>query len=143
LSLTAPRTSGIALALTLVSGFYLGARIGVLGNTWMRASYAALVVMAVAGGPVATPRIRALRRAAEDTSDRTLPVLGTAASDVLLRASLRVRVAFGLAVVYLMVGKPETTESLLVLAVAAALTIASVTRPLRSTVASPVEVASE
>jgi hypothetical protein len=70
-----PRISGIAVALTVLSGFYLGARFGVLGDEWMRASYAAIVVMAAAG---------ALARR----------------SDALRRISLRVRAAFGLAVVF-------------------------------------------
>jgi len=120
-----PRASGIALALILGSGIYLGARIGVLGNAWMRTSYAAIVLMAVFGGPVARPRMRALLRAAEDVSDRAISAVRAAASDALLRASVRVRVAFGLAVVYLMIGKPDLSESLLVLGAAAILAIAT------------------
>jgi hypothetical protein len=50
-STVVPRFSGIALALTVASGFYLGARFGVLGDGWMRASYAALLLMAIVGGP--------------------------------------------------------------------------------------------
>ena len=77
-----PRISGIAAALTLLSGFYLGARFGVLGNAWMRASYAAIVVMMAAGSLA--------RR-----------------SDALRQISLRLRAAFGLAIVFLMVAKPD------------------------------------
>jgi hypothetical protein len=77
-----PRISRIAVALTVLSGFYLGARFGVLGDEWMRASYGAILVMAAAG--------RLARR-----------------SDALRRISLRVRAAFGLAVVFLMVAKPD------------------------------------
>ena len=39
-----PRLFGTALAAIVVSGFYLGARVGVLGNDWMRASYGALLL---------------------------------------------------------------------------------------------------
>ena len=88
-----PRVSGIAAALTLLSGFYLGARFGVLGDAWMRASYAAIVVM-IAAGSLA-------RR-----------------SDGLRQISLRVRAAFGLAVVFLMVAKPDAVVSLVVLGLA-------------------------
>jgi hypothetical protein len=88
-----PRISGIAVALTVLSGFYLGARFGVLGDEWMRASYGAIVVMAAAG---------ALARR----------------SDALRRISLRVRAAFGLAVVFLMVAKPDAVVSLVVLGLA-------------------------
>jgi uncharacterized membrane protein len=122
-SAAVPRLSGIAMALILASGFYLGARIGVLGQGWMRASYAALLLMAIVGGPVARSRMRVLRRAAEDPSDRALPALRAAASDALLRASLHVRVAFGLAVVYLMIGKPDASDSALVMGLAAVLAI--------------------
>jgi hypothetical protein len=89
----APRISGIAVALTVLSGFYLGARFGVLGDAWTRASYGAIVVMAVAG---------ALARR----------------SDALLRISLRVRTAFGLAIVFLMIAKPDAVVSLVVLGLA-------------------------
>jgi hypothetical protein len=89
----APRISGIAMALTVVSGFYLGGRFGVLRNEWMLASYGAIVVMAAAG---------ALARR----------------SDALLRISLRVRTAFGLAVVFLMIAKPDAVVSLVVLGLA-------------------------
>lgn len=83
------RVSGIAVALTVLSGFYLGARFGVLGDGWMRASYGAIVVMAAAG------------------------TLGRR-SDALRRISLRVRAAFGLAVVFLMIAKPDAVVSLVV-----------------------------
>lgn len=89
----APRISGIAVALTVLSGFYLGARFGVLGDEWMRASYGAIVVMAAAG--------TLARR-----------------SDALRRISLRVRAAFGLAVVFLMIGKPDAMVSLVVFGLA-------------------------
>jgi hypothetical protein len=91
----APRISGIAVALTVLSGFFLGARFGVLGDEWMRASYGAIVVMAAAG---------AIGRR----------------SDALLRISLRVRTAFGLAIVFLMIAKPDAVVSLVVLGLALA-----------------------
>ena len=89
----APRIAGVAMALTVLAGFYLGARIGVLRNEWLLASYGAIVVMAAAG---------ALARR----------------SDALVRISLRVRAAFGLAVVYLMIAKPDGLASLVVLGLA-------------------------
>jgi hypothetical protein len=89
----APPISGIAVAFTVVSGFYLGRRFGVLGDEWMLASYGGIVVMAAAG---------ALARR----------------SDTLLRISLRVRTAFGLAIVFLMIAKPDAVASLVVLGLA-------------------------
>jgi hypothetical protein len=80
----------LAAPWTLVSGVYMGARFGVLGDHWLRASYVAISVM-VAAGPLA-------RR-----------------SDALRQISLRVRVAFGLAVVFLMIAKPDAVVSSVVL----------------------------
>jgi hypothetical protein len=136
-SMAVPRISGIALAVIVTSGFYLGGRAGVLGDEWMRASYAALLLMAIVSGPVTRPRMRALRKAAGDPNEGVVTALRAAASDLILRASLHVRVTFGLAVVYLMIGKPDTGESLLVLSLALILAIAMVAskRPVPSTLA--------
>jgi hypothetical protein len=89
----APRLSKIGVALTVLSGFFMGARIGVLGNDWLRASYGAIVMMMAAG---------ALARR----------------SDALRRISLGVRVAFALAIVFLMIAKPDAVVSLVVLGLA-------------------------
>ena len=88
-----PRIFGLAVPLTVLSGFYMGARFGVLGSEWMLASYAGIVVIAAAGAFA--------RR-----------------SDALRRISLRVRTAFALAVVFLMIAKPDTAVSLAVLGLA-------------------------
>ena len=40
-----PRLFGPAAPLTVLSGLYLGARVGVLGNDWIRASYGGIVAM--------------------------------------------------------------------------------------------------
>jgi hypothetical protein len=87
------RMSGIGGALTVLSGVYLGARFGVLGADWMRASYAALGVMIVAG--------MLARR-----------------SDTLRHISLRVRTALGLAIVFLMIAKPGAAASIVVFGLA-------------------------
>ncbi len=127
-----PRVSGIAVAAILVSGFYLGARIGVLGNDWMRASYGALLLMAIVSGPVSRAPMRALKRAADLPSDGTVSAVRAAAANPILRLSLRIRIAFGLAIVFLMIAKPTAGESLLVLALASLVTIAaSLTRRTR------------
>ena len=114
-----PRVGSIATGLVLASGLYLGARIGALDNAWLRASYAALLLIAVLGGSVTRRGLGALRRLADDPADRALPKLRAAASHPLLIVSLRVRVVIGLAIVFLMIAKPDTTEALLVLATAA------------------------
>ena len=119
-----PRVSGMALAAIVVSGFYLGARVGVLGNDWMQASYGALLLMAIVSGPVSRSPMRALKRAADVPADGAV-ALQAAAAHPMLRLSLHIRVAFGLAIVFLMIAKPAASESLLVLALASMVTIAT------------------
>ena len=128
LVVTVLRVSGIAVAAIVVSGFYLGARVGVLGNDWIRASYGGLLLMAIVGGPVSRSPMRALTRVADGAEDGTA-ALRAAAANPKLWLSLRIRIAFGLAVVFLMIAKPAAGESLFVLALALMITIAaSVTR---------------
>jgi uncharacterized membrane protein len=117
------RVYGVGFALIVLSGFYLGGRMGVLGQSWMLGSYGALLLMGILGGPVVRRRVRVLGQAAEDSSDRALAALRAAASASLLDISLRARVALGLAVVYLMVGKPAVVESQLVIGLALVLAI--------------------
>jgi hypothetical protein len=124
LVVTVPRVSGIAVAAIVLSGFYLGARIGVLGNDWIRASYGGLLLMAIVGGPVSRSPMRALKRVADVPADGTV-ALRAAAANPILQLSLRTRVAFGLAIVFLMIAKPATGESLLVLVLASIATIAT------------------
>ena len=119
-----PRVFGTALAAIVVSGFYLGARVGVLGNDWMRASYGALLLMAIVSGPVSRSPMRALKRVAGLPADGTV-ALRAAAANPILRLSLRIRVAFRLAIVFLMIAKPAAGESLLVLVLASMVTIAT------------------
>lgn len=116
------RMSVIALAVSVVSGFFLGARFGVLGDGWLRATYAALLVMGIVGGPVTRVQMRALQQAARDSSDTSATALRAAASNAILRLSVLVRLVFGLAVVYLMIAKPDTGGSVFVLSLASILT---------------------
>src|SRR4029450_3951020 len=62
--------------------------------------------------------MRGLQQAAKDPHETNVTVLQTAASPPILRLSVSVRVVFGLAVVYLMIGKPEWVEWVLALSVA-------------------------
>ena len=119
-----PRVSGIAVAAIVVSGFYLGARVGVLGNDWMRASYGALSVMAIVSGPVSRAPMCALKRLVDVPADGSV-ALRAAAAHPILRLSLHIRVAFGLSIVFLMIAKPGAGESLLILALASVVTIAT------------------
>jgi uncharacterized membrane protein len=113
-----PRYMAMAVGLILVSGIYLAARVGVLDNGWVRVSFGAMFLMGIVGGPVIRSQMRAIRDAGSGDRDGTPATLRRHASHPLVRASLRARTAVGLAIVYLMIGKPELGESLLVIGAA-------------------------
>jgi uncharacterized membrane protein len=120
---TVPRVFAVALAAIVASGFYLGARVGVLGDAWMRASYGALLLMAIVSGPVSRSAMRMLKRVASSPAGGPELTAQAAASSPILWLSLRLRIAFGLGVVFLMIAKPDAGESLLVLVLASVATI--------------------
>lgn len=107
-----PRVYGIALGVILVTGIYLAARVGVHGFAFVRASFGAMVLIGIAGGPLIRSRMRAI---AQDEDPHAFRLR---ASDALLRASIRTRIALGLAIVYLMIAKVGVTGSLVALSVA-------------------------
>lgn len=102
-----PRVYGIAFGLILLSGIYLAARVGVYEFAWVRVSFGAMVLMGIVGGPLIRSRVRAIAR--DEGSD----ALRRHASDPLLRASIRTRIALGLAIIYLMIAKVGVGGSLL------------------------------
>jgi hypothetical protein len=122
LNLAVQRVYGIALAVIVASGVYLGRQYGVLGAGWMLASYGGLLLIAISGG---TSRSRAplLRQALQDPGDQTFLALRSSANHRILRVSLNARIALALAVVYLMIGTPATVYAIgiIVLTVALAL----------------------
>jgi uncharacterized membrane protein len=113
-----PRVMGTAVGLIVVSGIYLAARVGVLDAGWVRVSFSAMVLMGILGGPVIRSRMRAIQRVSSDSGTETTATLRRYASDPLLRASLRTRAAVGLAILYLMIGKPDLGESVLLIVAA-------------------------
>jgi uncharacterized membrane protein len=113
-----PRYIAGAVGLIVVSGIYLAMRVGVFDQGWVRVSFGSMVVMGILGGPVIRSQMRAILRTGGDGGPSTV---GREPLHPLLRASLRARVAVGLAIVYLMIGKPDFGESLLVVGAALAL----------------------
>jgi hypothetical protein len=105
LRLGAQRGMGIAFGIVLLSGIFLGKRIGVLGHGWIHWTYAALLLIGLSGGLLGRRAIR--------------PIL------------LRLRIALALAIVYLMIGKPENgiSASVIAIAIAIALLAALLKRP--------------
>lgn len=113
-----PRLAGSAVGLILVSGIYLAVRVGVLDQAWVRVSFVSMVLMGILGGPVIRSRMRSLQHAESDDREEAAAILRRYASHPLLHASLRARVAVGLAIIYLMIGKPALVESLVLIAMA-------------------------
>jgi uncharacterized membrane protein len=117
-----PRYMATAVGLILISGIYLAARVGVLDLGWVRVSFGAMLLMGILGGPVLRAPMRILQRAADDDGGGDTPAtVRRHASHPLLRVSLRTRTAVALAIVYLMIGKPDLCESFLFIAGALAL----------------------
>lgn len=112
-----PRYMAGAVALIAVSGIYLAARVGVLDLGWVRVSLGSMVGMGILGGPVVRSQ---MARVLRTRGDGTPSSVRSDAGHPLLRASLRTRVAVALAIVYLMIGKPDLGESLLIIAAALA-----------------------
>jgi uncharacterized membrane protein len=113
-----PRYIAMAVGLIVVSGIYLAVRVGVFDSGWVSVSFGAMVFMGILGGPVVRSRMRAILAAADDGREGVPKTLRRCASDPLLVASLRVRAAVALAIIYLMIGKPDLGESLLLIVLA-------------------------
>jgi hypothetical protein len=97
---------GIAFAVTVLSGGFLGDQIGALGSDWLLATYGALLLIGLSWGLMARPVSQALRQAVTTPNDVTLTAAQASASAWPPRASLHVRIALTLAIVYLMIAKP-------------------------------------
>jgi hypothetical protein len=112
-----PRVTGIAVALILLSGIPLAAWSGVLRAAFVGASFVGMVLMAALGGIALRPLRRAVKERRRTGAD---PVTGLRqlGSRPFLRASLRIRVWIALAIVYLMVAKPDLFECAVILAIA-------------------------
>jgi hypothetical protein len=112
-----PRVTGIAVALILLSGIALGAGIGVLRASFVGVSFVGMLLMAALGGIALRPLLRALKERHRIGADPVTD-LRQVASRPFLRASLRIRVWIALAIVYMMVAKPDLFECTLILAIA-------------------------
>jgi hypothetical protein len=110
-----PRVYGIAIATILVSGVLLARRIGAFELAWVRLALGLLLVMGILGA-IAQSRVRAVRHAAGQSGGVGFDPSRLASNRWL--ASLLLRAAMGLAAVYLMIGKPPVSDSLVATGVA-------------------------
>ncbi|MGB6429401.1 MAG: hypothetical protein WBF06_02365 [Candidatus Acidiferrales bacterium] len=113
-----PILFGSSGALVLLTGGYLAAKIGRASVGWIVPSLAALVIIGALGGAVTGRRLRRIRAVHLEGAGPVPIGLRTLAHDPLLVASLRIRLALALGIVYLMTGKPALVPSLVVLACA-------------------------
>jgi hypothetical protein len=100
------RLSGCAFVLILASGIGMAARVGVFRSAWVGVSFAAMAVMAVLGAAARREPFR--------------------------RASLRARVGVALAIVFLIVAKPDLLQSLAIAAAALIIGAAAGVMPARA-----------
>jgi hypothetical protein len=114
-----PPVIGTSVGLILVSGIYMTVRSELYRAGWVSVSFGAMVLMGILGGPLIRSRMNAIRQAGRDNGTAT--TLNRRASDPLVRASLFIRLAVGLALVYLMIAKPGFSESLVLAGMALAL----------------------
>jgi hypothetical protein len=112
-----PHISGIAVASILLSGIPLAARIGVFRAAFVGVSFVAMVLMAALGGIALRPLLRAVKEG-RGTGAALVTELRQLASRPFLRGSLRIRVCIALAIVYLMIAKPDLFECIVILATA-------------------------
>jgi hypothetical protein len=118
LIVAAQRVMSIAFGVILLSGLALGRQVGVLGDGWILASYGAILLIGLSGGLMARRVVRPLRLAIENPNDRTFIAAQASASAWVARLALRSRVALALAIVYLMIDKPDAGISIVVISIA-------------------------
>ncbi len=119
------RGGPLAMAVLLVSGMAMMA-MAWGREAWLVAAFVGVVAMGALGGAISLRRVRRLRAAlASQAGPRLSEALRAELSAGALAASLRLRVAIGVAILALMTFKPGTAGSTLVLAAAAVLGIAA------------------
>ena len=109
---------GPAIGLVILSGGYLGAAMKAWNQAWLPGSFLALLVVGAIGVAITQPRLRAVQkrmaRNGSEQSELSAEVIGRL-QDPILMASVRVRVAIVLGVLFLMVSKVNLVPSIAVL----------------------------
>ncbi len=129
---------GISLLFILAAGLYLAITAWSLQTGWIAVALITLVLMAPFGTAIIEPRRRALSRLAKEAPDGPLPEsLERRTHDPVLGTALQTLAALLLGIVFLMTTKPSLSGSLIVMAVALVLGLASglfIFRPVRTEV---------
>jgi hypothetical protein len=127
---------GISVLLILATGLYMAVTAWGLQTGWILVALISLVLIAPLGTALIEPRRRAIDRLAQEAPDGPLPqALEQRTHDPVLLAALQTVAALLLGIVFLMTTKPALIGSLIVMAVALVLGLASgvlVSRPTRA-----------
>ena len=113
-----PVLFGSSGVIVLLTGGYLASKIGRAGLSWIVPSLVALVLIGALGGALTGRRLRRIRAIQLEGAGPVPIGLRTLVQDPLLVASLRIRLALALGIVYLMAAKPPLAPSLVILACA-------------------------
>ncbi len=124
-----PRFHAISGPLIILTGAYLATKMKAWPQGWISMSLLAIVVMIVLGAVVSGRKVRGLIKDSAQQNAEFRGLIGRT-YDPVLRYSLRLRIALGLGVVYLMGSKAPMGLSLAVMGVATLLgVLASVKGP--------------
>ena len=117
---------GVSVLFILVTGLYMALTAWGLRTGWIGVALISLIVMAPLGTALVEPRRRAIDRLAREAPDGPLPEsLERRTHDPFLGTTLQTLAALLLGIVFLMTTKPSLPGSLIVIAVALALGLAS------------------
>jgi signal transduction histidine kinase len=103
-----------SIVLIVLSGIYLAARIRAWPIAWIQVSLVAVIVIGVLGALVGT-RLRAMRKIAADDSGASLDTYRHSVADAALQTPIRTRLTTALAIVLLMVTRPDRNTSLVII----------------------------
>jgi hypothetical protein len=118
------RLGMISMLLLLVSGFTMMA-MAQMGGAWMIVAFWSLVLLGVLAVTLSFRRMAAIGRAMAAETGPVSPALNQLLNHPLLWIAIQTRVAIALGVVFLMTLKPDLRGSLLAIAIAMVLGLAS------------------
>ena len=125
IGLSGPFT-GISLLFILVTGFYMAVTAWSLRTGWIDVALISLILMVPSGAALIEPRRRAIARLAQEAPGGPLPqALVGRIHDPILATALQTVTALLLGIVFLMTNKPALIGSIIVMAVALVLGVAS------------------
>jgi hypothetical protein len=117
---------GISILFILAAGLYMAITAWSLQTGWIAVALISLVLMAPLGTAIIEPRRRAINRLANEAPDGPLPeTLKQRIHDPVLGTAVQTLATLLFGIVFLMTTKPSLVGSLIVMAVALALGLAS------------------